>query len=100
MWKPTGRESREGRREVGKTDDVGTHSFHRGKGEGMYVNGGVRNTGSPSGWLVSRAGQRVCREAQTRPLGVADGVVVPLKSGNADGGKHPWSESSAEQSKR
>lgn len=62
--------------------------------------GGVRNTGSPLEWLGSRTGQRVCREAQTRLLGVADGVVVPMKLGNADGGKHPWSESSAEQSER
>src|SRR5262249_4363732 len=38
------------------------------------------------------------REGQVRPGGVADGSVVPAKSGNADGGKGPWFRTSVESS--
>ncbi len=42
-----------------------------------------------SGGGFREPAKRVCRETQTRPFRVADGVVVPLMSGNADGGKDP-----------
>ena len=42
----------------------------------------------------------MCREARARPFGVADGVVLPMKSGNADGGKDPWSGNSVVRRKR
>ena len=58
------------------------------------------NTGSPSGWLASGAGRRLRREARSRPLGVADGVVVPTRPGNAGGGKDPWSGNGAGRSER
>jgi len=62
--------------------------------------GDERNTGSPSGWWVLHTCQREYREVRARPFGVADGVVVLMKSGSADGGKDPWSGSSVEQSER
>ena len=34
--------------------------------------------------------QPEAREGQAGPGGVAEGPVVPSKSGNADGGKGPW----------
>jgi hypothetical protein len=40
------------------------------------------------GWGVTS--QPESREGQAGPLGVADGPVRPMKSGNADGGKGPW----------
>jgi hypothetical protein len=45
----------------------------------------VRNTGSPNAW--SRDDQLEAREGQTGRLGVAERFVVPLKLGNAGGGK-------------
>ena len=39
--------------------------------------------------------QRDAREGQARSIGVADGLVVPMKSGNAGGGKEPWFEEDA-----
>lgn len=39
--------------------------------------------------------QREAREGQARLAGVADGFVVPLKPGNAGGGKEPWFEEDA-----
>lgn len=33
--------------------------------------------------------QRDAREGQARSIGVADGLVVPMKPGNAGGGKEP-----------
>ena len=47
----------------------------------------ARNTGNPSGGR--RAFQPDAREGQAGPCGVADRLVVPLKPGNAGGGKGP-----------
>ena len=49
------------------------------------------------GVVGERAGQRWCRKARIRPLVMSDGVVVPVKSGNSDGGKDPWSWNSVLQ---
>ena len=46
-----------------------------------------RNTGSPSQW--SGELQRDAREGQARPRRVTERLVVPLKPGNAGGGKGP-----------
>ena len=46
-----------------------------------------RNTGSPSRWR--RELQRDAREGQARPRRVTERLVVPLKPGNAGGGKGP-----------
>jgi len=45
-----------------------------------------------------RDDQRDAREGQARLGGVADGLVVPLKPGNAGGGKEPWFEEDAGRS--
>lgn len=49
--------------------------------------------GKPRRWL--RCDQRDAREGQARSVGVADGFVVPMKPGNAGGGKEPWFEEDA-----
>ncbi len=53
--------------------------------------GGGSNTGSPWRWRGTR--QPTAREGWVGPPGVAERLVVPMKSGNADGGKGPWFES-------
>ncbi len=65
----------------------------------LYM-GNERNTGSPVGWWGECPQQPVLREERTGPDRVADRVVVLTKSGNADGGKDPWSESSASRGAR
>jgi hypothetical protein len=76
----------------GKADDGGTvradrfHRTCRGSGDGMLTKGTRRNTGNPSG---DREGQLATREGQAGPCGVAERPVVPLKPGNARGGKGP-----------
>ncbi len=59
----------------------------RGSGDGMQAKGTEGNTGSPSGDL--RLDQLAARERQARPFGVAERLVVPMKPGNAGGGKGP-----------
>ena len=66
----------------------------------MCVGGPCATREAPGGGWRSGAGQRLCREARSRPLGVADGVVVPMRPGNAGGGKDPWSGNGAGRSER
>ena len=40
--------------------------------------------------MAARDRQLESREGQAGPYGVAEGAVVPPKSGNAGGGKGPW----------
>src|SRR3978361_2101916 len=47
----------------------------------------ARNTGSPKAWSIDD--QPEAREGQAGHLGVAERFVVPLKPGNAGGGKGP-----------
>jgi hypothetical protein len=47
-----------------------------------------RNTGSPTRW-GARDPQLNSREGQAGPAGVTDRLVVPMKPGNAGGGKGP-----------
>ncbi len=65
----------------------------------MYM-GERRNTGSPMGRSGSVPGQPVTRERRTGLDGVAERVVLPLRPGNAGGGKSPWSETSAGRGER
>lgn len=53
--------------------------------------GDERNTGSLFGWLGERSGQQRCRKIRCWPFEMADRVVVPMKLGNANGGKDPLS---------
>jgi hypothetical protein len=41
-----------------------------------------------AGWLASRQ-QRLAREGCNWPMQMADGLVLPMKPGNAGGGKEP-----------
>ena len=56
-------------------------------GDGMQAKGIRRNTGNPGG--DCKRDQRAARERQAGPSGVTERSVVPVRSGNADGGKGP-----------
>ena len=51
----------------------------------MQEKGTTRNTGSPSG--DSGVDQLAARERKAGPFGMAEGLVVPMKTGNSDRGK-------------
>jgi hypothetical protein len=51
-------------------------------------------------WAAMRGRQPVIREDQAGPCGVADGLVVLTKPGNAGGGKEPWFRVDARRSMR
>jgi hypothetical protein len=55
--------------------------------------GARRNTGSPSG--DCRMDQPESRERQAGPSGVSGRLIVPMKPGNAGGGKEPQLEVNA-----
>jgi hypothetical protein len=59
----------------------------RGISDGMYAMGTRRNTGSPSG--DCRMDQLAARERRAGLTGMAERLVVPMKPGNAGGGKGP-----------
>ena len=59
----------------------------RGIGDGMSAQGTIHNTGSPSG--DRGVDQLAARERRAGPTGMAEGLAVPLKPGNAGGGKGP-----------
>ena len=86
MWEPTQQRDGEGRGRELLESDIYPSRSHRGKGDGMSAEEIERNTGNPSGGCVT---QPDAREGQAGPCGVADRLVVPLRSGNADGGKGP-----------
>ena len=65
-------------------------SFHqscRGISDGMQAKGTTHNTGSPSG--DRGVDQLAARERQAGPTGMTERLEVPLKPGNAGGGKEP-----------
>jgi hypothetical protein len=72
---------------TGPVDSVGV------SGDGMQATGTRRNTGNPNG--DSSVGQPATRESQAGPEGVAERLVVPMKPGNAGGGKGPQLRASA-----
>ena len=53
----------------------------------MSAQGTIHNTGSPSG--DCSVGQLAARERQAGPTGMTERLEVPLKPGNAGGGKEP-----------
>jgi hypothetical protein len=53
----------------------------------MYAQETRRNTGSPDG--DRGTDQLTAREGQAGPFGVTERPVVPMKLGNASGGKGP-----------
>jgi hypothetical protein len=69
---------------------VRANKFHqscRGSGDGMQAKGTIHNTGSPSG--DRSMDQLAARERQAGPTGMAERLALPLKPGNASGGKGP-----------
>ena len=64
------------------------HRTCRGNGDGMQAKKGTNcNTGNPSGdrsW-----DQLATRESQAGPYGMTERPAVPVKPGNAGGGKGP-----------
>ena len=69
------------------------HQSCRGNGDGMQAQGTIHNTGSPSG--DRSVDQRAARERKAGPTGMAEGLVVLTKPGNAGGGKGPQLKSDA-----
>jgi hypothetical protein len=63
------------------------HATCRGISDGMQAKWTIRNTGSPSG--DRGRDQLATRERQAGPFGMAERRVVPMKPGNAGGGKGP-----------
>ena len=63
------------------------HQTCRGNGDGKQAKLTSSNTGSPSG--DHGIDQPATRERQAGPCGVAERSVVPMKPGNAGGGKGP-----------
>jgi hypothetical protein len=68
-----------------------TWPSRRGSGDGTHARVLVRNKGSLRWVLIGLASrqQRLSREGRGRPGQMADGFVVPMKLGNAGGGKGP-----------
>jgi len=74
----------------GEASEKCIRSFRRGIGDGTYARGAVRNKGSlPGCSRPAWRAQRSAREGEGRPRQMTDGLVVPLKPGNAGGGKGP-----------
>jgi hypothetical protein len=84
MQEPTRPGFGEGRSEWNGTSEQ-IHATCRGIGDGMQAKGTIRNTGSPSGDRGSD--QLATRERKAGPFGMAERLVVPMKSGNSGGGK-------------
>ena len=65
--------------------------FHRGSGDNTHSNGSATQQGKSVrvGSGLETALQRLAREGRGRSGQMADGFAVPVKSGNADGGKEP-----------
>jgi hypothetical protein len=55
----------------------------------MYAHGDLTQHGKPRSVEACDL-QPVAREGWAGPFGVTERPIVPVKSGNADGGKGPW----------
>jgi hypothetical protein len=62
--------------------------FRRGSGDGMFAKGDAAQHGKPDAMTV-RDRQPATREGQAGSGWVAERPVVPLRPGNAGGGKGP-----------
>ena len=68
---------------------MNSQRFRRGNGDGMFARGDTTQHGKPEA-AGARDPQPDAREGQAGPGRVAERPVVPLKPGNAGGGKGPW----------
>jgi hypothetical protein len=73
--------------------------FRRGIGDGMCGRGRQTQHGKPHHVVKRKTHQPDAREGQAGRGGVAERLVVPLKSGNADGGKEPQFKTNARSGK-
>ncbi len=74
--------------------DESTQSPCRGSGDGMYTRGERAQHGKPDS-VVGRDDQPGTGDGWTGRYGVAERFVVPLRPGNAGGGKGPWFKAGA-----
>jgi hypothetical protein len=108
MCRPTRRPFRGRLTRLGEMSDEYARSLHRGSGGSMYTRkahatirivGGHNDADWPVGHgkpqCVIRDDQPGAREGQAGRAGVAERPVVPLKPGNAGGGKGPWFKTDA-----
>ena len=88
MCRPTRTWNRGRLTRLGDTSEEYAQPLHRGSGGSMYT----RKAHATRETLArGRAhGQPTTREGWVGRGGVAEGLVLPWKSGNADGGKEPW----------
>ena len=77
----------------GDMSEDDTRLLHRGSGGGMSIRKAYANQGKPQ--AVARDGQLDAREGQAGRHGVAERLVVPVKPGNAGGGKGPQFKTNA-----
>jgi hypothetical protein len=72
---------------AGVANDKCTRRSHRGNGDGTPTQEKHETREAPA--VATRGRQPEAREGQAGPLGVAERLVVPMKPGNAGGGKGP-----------
>jgi hypothetical protein len=82
---------------MGRYERTSFHQSCRGISDGMQAKGTIHNTGSPSG--DRSMDQLAARERQAGPTGMTERLAVPLKPGNADGGKEPQLKGNARSNK-
>jgi hypothetical protein len=81
---------------MGRYERTSFHQSCRGIGDGMQAQGTIHNTGSPSG--DRGVNQLAARERQAGPTGMTERLAVPMKLGNAGGGKEPQLKGNARSS--
>src|SRR3954467_13918496 len=86
MCRPTRQPFRGRLIRLGEVSDEYAQPLHRGSGDSMYTRKRSQH-GKPQG--VVRDDQPDAREGQAGRPGVTERLVVPLKPGNAGGGKGP-----------
>ena len=72
---------------AGEVNDRSTQRSHRGNGDGTQTQEKYATREAPA--VAARDRQPDAREGQAGPYGVTERFVVPLKPGNAGGGKGP-----------
>ena len=77
---------------LGDTSEDYAHPLHRGSGGSMYTRKARATREAPG---VVGDDQPDSGDGKAGRLGVAERLVVPLKPGNAGGGKGPWFKTDA-----
>src|SRR4051812_30766111 len=87
MWRLTWRLRRESWHCWG-SERQGTQRLHRGSGDGTHTTRTDATRETPPRGLSE--GQPEAREGEAGRGGESEGLVIPMKPGNAGGGKGPW----------